>query len=681
MTFKNAIVMLMTMEPGRIVEYIDHEKIVCAVVTEAKNLRLRLLTDHNREVKLSVNRLTHKKGAHLDVSMGRDKLVAEVKATAQRRQALIAGVDIKELWEVLNSEQEWIDLVTMTAFCFPENVTADHESAVIRAFFGDRLYFKFSPDRFFPNSEDRVAQITARLEAEAKKNRIIEEGGKWLAGFTRDPNLKMPEVATQGQREVVAILKSVFLKAKESPHYAVGKALLAKVGIKYTEGAFELLVKLGAWSETENIDLYRLEIPVAFTDEVAAQADELVKKNTEAIEAARAETVRKDLTSLSLMTIDGQATLDFDDALSIEKDGDQYRLGVHIADVAHFIKRWDLIDQEAMARASSIYMPDNKIPMIPASLAEGLCSLKAGELRPAISILARISPNFDLIDYEVIPSLVRVKNQYTYFDVNTVADKDPEIVALHAIAKRFREFRMAQNAVQITLPEVNVWINSDGTPGVSHVNRESPSRMLVAELMIMANWLMAKFLADHDMPAVFRTQPEPKQRLYKGDGGSVFQNWMQRKLLSRFVLGITPQPHSGLGLEAYVTATSPIRKYFDLTTQRQIRAIFDLEQPATESAVDRVIQIIGSSMTSISRLQFGRSRFWLLKYLETQVGKKEEALVLSERRNHFIVLLKAYMMECSLAKSGGIKLSPESLVQVTIQNVNARRDVVTVFLS
>jgi exoribonuclease II len=673
--------MLMTMEPGRIVEYIDHEKIVCAVVTEAKNLRLRLLTDHNREVKLSVNRLTHKKGAHLDVSMGRDKLVAEVKATAQRRQALIAGVDIKELWEVLNSEQEWIDLVTMTAFCFPENVTADHESAVIRAFFGDRLYFKFSPDRFFPNSEDRVAQITARLEAEAKKNRIIEEGGKWLAGFTRDPNLKMPEVATQGQREVVAILKSVFLKAKESPHYAVGKALLAKVGIKYTEGAFELLVKLGAWSETENIDLYRLEIPVAFTDEVAAQADELVKKNTEAIEAARAETVRKDLTSLSLMTIDGQATLDFDDALSIEKDGDQYRLGVHIADVAHFIKRWDLIDQEAMARASSIYMPDNKIPMIPASLAEGLCSLKAGELRPAISILARISPNFDLIDYEVIPSLVRVKNQYTYFDVNTVADKDPEIVALHAIAKRFREFRMAQNAVQITLPEVNVWINSDGTPGVSHVNRESPSRMLVAELMIMANWLMAKFLADHDMPAVFRTQPEPKQRLYKGDGGSVFQNWMQRKLLSRFVLGITPQPHSGLGLEAYVTATSPIRKYFDLTTQRQIRAIFDLEQPATESAVDRVIQIIGSSMTSISRLQFGRSRFWLLKYLETQVGKKEEALVLSERRNHFIVLLKAYMMECSLAKSGGIKLSPESLVQVTIQNVNARRDVVTVFLS
>jgi len=326
-------------------------------------------------------------------------------------------------------------------------------------------------------------------------------------------------------------------------------------------------------------------------------------------------------------------------------------------------------------------MPDNKIPMIPASLAEGLCSLKAGELRPAISILARISPNFDLIDYEVIPSLVRVKNQYTYFDVNTVADKDPEIVALHAIAKRFREFRMAQNAVQITLPEVNVWINSDGTPGVSHVNRESPSRMLVAELMIMANWLMAKFLADHDMPAVFRTQPEPKQRLYKGDGGSVFQNWMQRKLLSRFVLGITPQPHSGLGLEAYVTATSPIRKYFDLTTQRQIRAIFDLEQPATESAVDRVIQIIGSSMTSISRLQFGRSRFWLLKYLETQVGKKEEALVLSERRNHFIVLLKAYMMECSLAKSGGIKLSPESLVQVTIQNVNARRDVVTVFLS
>lgn len=673
--------MLTSMEPGRIVEYIDREKIVCAVVTEAKNLRLRLLTDHNREVKLSVNRLTHKRGRSLDVSMGRDKLVAAVKETAERRQALIADIDIKELWEVLNSEQEWIDLVTMTAFCFPENATDDHESAVIRAFFNDRLYFKFSPDKFFPNSEDRVAQITARLEAEARKNRIIEEGGRFLATVQASSGNTGLTAETDQQKAVVDILKSVFLKGKESPQYDIGKSLLAKAGLKDSDAAFDLLVKLGVWSDTENIDLKRLETPTVFPQAVTTLADALVQNSSQAMARAEAETVRRDLTALSLMTIDGQATLDFDDALSIQWEGDQYRLGIHIADVAHFIKKSDPIDQQAMERASSIYMPDDKIPMIPPQLAEGLCSLKAGQLRPAISVMARLSSNFDLIDYKVVPSLVKVEHQYTYFDVNSVADEDPDIMALHAAAKRFREKRMAANAVQITLPEVNIWLDENGAPAVNRLNRESPGRMLVAELMIMANWLMATFLGRHEMVAIFRSQSEPKQRLYKGDGGSVFQNWMQRKHLSRFVLGPTPQPHSGLGVDAYVTATSPIRKYLDLTTQRQIRAIFKLEPPADEAAIDQVIQMVAPAVADVGRLQVARNRFWLLKYLETQVGQKKEALVLSERRNHYIILLTDYMMECSLPKASGLKLKPESMIQVTIQNVNARKDVITVFLS
>ncbi len=93
---------------------------------------------------------------------------------------------------------------------------------------------------------------------------------------------------------------------------------------------------------------------------------------------------------LSSMTIDGQSTLDFDDAISIEDHGDRYRLGIHIVDVGHYVKKGDLIDREAISRGSSIYMPDQKIPMLPTSLAEDLCSLKAGQPRPAISILVNL---------------------------------------------------------------------------------------------------------------------------------------------------------------------------------------------------------------------------------------------------------------------------------------------------
>ena len=123
------------MELGSIVEYIDRQRILCAVVLEIKNQRLRLLTENNREVKLSAARLLHKDKARLNISMGRDKIVDALKEVANKRKALLNQVDIKDLWEVLNTEQVWIDLETMTEFCFPDNPGADHESAGIAGVF------------------------------------------------------------------------------------------------------------------------------------------------------------------------------------------------------------------------------------------------------------------------------------------------------------------------------------------------------------------------------------------------------------------------------------------------------------------------------------------------------------------------------------------------------------------
>jgi exoribonuclease-2 len=202
--------------------------------------------------------------------------------------------------------------------------------------------------------------------------------------------------------------------------------------------------------------------------------------------------------------------------------------------------------------------------------------------------------------------------------------------------------------------------------------------MLVEEIMIMANWLMARYLAENQMPAVFRSQPEPRERLYKGNGGTMYQNWMQRRFLSRFVLGFQPEKHSGLGLNAYVTATSPIRKYFDLVTQRQIRAVLGMERPYTSDEIDKVIQQLALPMGNVSRTQFGRQRYWLLKYLEQHIGRKEEAIVLTKRRNNYQILLSAYMTECDLPISSGFVLKPEDLIQVTIQNISARKDLLQV---
>jgi exoribonuclease II len=662
------------MEPGTIVEYIDRQRIMCAVVLEVKNQRLRLLTETHREVKLSANRLLFLPGASGDLSAGRDALAGVLKETAERRRRLAERVDIEELWEVLHEEQEWIDLDTMTDLCFPGAVDDDHRSAAARAFFDNRVYFKFNSDRYFPHTPEQVDAIQAQEREAARRQRVIEAGGDWLARALKG-GTPSPEAFTPEQAEWVEIIRSVYLLEKESPHWDLGKAMLARAGVDMGDPVFRLLVALGAWSPDENVELYRFDVPVEFPNVVVDRTADLVRSGS----AIDMDGVRRDLTGLELMTIDGQYTLDFDDALSIRDMGNHCELGVHIADVSHFIRRDDPIDREAIARGSSIYMPDQKIPMLPQTLAEDLCSLKAGELRPAVSILIRIDREAEILGYEIVPSAIRVAHQLSYFDANMMAEGNPDIMLLHAIARKYRQKRLADGAVQITLPELNIWLGEDGTPVVNRTNRESPGRLLVSEIMIMANALMARFLAEKEIPAVFRSQPAPRDRLYKDSEGTLFQNWMQRKFLSRFALGPGPERHSGLGVDAYVTATSPIRKYFDLITQRQIRSAFGLETPYTQEEVSLAIGALEAPMTAVSRLQFRRKRYWLLKYLEGRVGEKEEALVLARRKSDYLALLPEYMIECAIPFSSGLALKPENVTQVTLQHVDARRDVLTVF--
>jgi len=660
------------MQVGRIVEYIDRRKIICAVVLEVKDQRLRLLTETNREVNLSSNRLSHKGKTSLNLSGGRLKAVNALKEIADKRITLIDEIDILELWEVLNGEQEWIDLATMTEFCFPDNPTGDHEAATSRAFFHNRLYFRFDNDRFSPNSVKQVEQNIAREKEITRKNQIVKTGGIWLKGVL-DGN---PPDPPRDNLEFSDILRSLYLYNEKSDRHAIGKAILAKAGINDIESIFHILVGLGIFDENENIDLPRYDIPTSFSEEVLRKATELVC-NTDSIPA---RSTHKDLTSLPIMTIDGQGTLDFDDSISIEDQGDRYRLGIHIIDVGHFVKKNDIIDQEAFMRGSSIYMPDSKIPMLPPQLSEGLCSLKAGEIQPAISIMTNLSRSADIIDYEIFPSLIKVKEHLTYHDVNMMAEENKNIRILREIAEAFRRDRLARGAVQISLPDINIELTEDGKITVNKINRGSPARILVEELMILANWLMAKFLKEQDMPAIFRSQPDPKARLYKGTDGTLYQNYMQRRQLSRFVLDHKPERHSGLGLNAYVTATSPIRKYFDLITQRQIRAAFDLEIPYTERDMDSMIHMLEQPMTNILGIQYRRKRYWLLKYLENKTGKKNEAIVLFKRRSNYQVLLPDYMTECSLPVSSSIELRPEDIIQVTIQHANARKDTLSIFL-
>ena len=656
---------------GCIVEYIDQQKIIAAAILQEKKGKLRLLNENNREVNFSEKRLSHISQVCLDTSVARDSIVAQLKQLSQNRKKLSETINIKELWEILHEESEDIDIPTMTLFCFDPPLTCDHEAAVIRAFFYDRFFFKFNKIIFAPYTTEQVENKKRQVQEDAKREIMIQKGAAWINDVINNKNGSNTAI----DQDIINILKSYYLFNNNSDSCVIAKNIIKKSPLNSSEQLFNVFVKAGIWDQNKNTDLLVMQIPTHFSRDVLEQEKKVTNTQVNFFD----DPLRKDLTNIPLITIDGQSTLDFDDAISLENTETGYTLGIHIIDVDAYVKSNDPIDLAARDRASSIYMPDDKLPMIPSHLSEDLCSLKENEIRPGISTIIKMNRFFEIRDYKVIPSIIKVHKQMSYAEANLLNGKNDPITTLYKIATLLREKRLKAGAIQITLPEVNVWLEENQEIGYLKIDRENPSRMLVSEMMIFANSLMAKFLADNNMPAVFRSQAPPKQRLFKGIETSLALNFMQRKHLSRAMIGTDPQSHSGLGVKAYATATSPIRRYHDLLTQRQIKAVFGYDKAYSKAELENILQSISLPIANAGRIQASRKRYWIIKYLETQRGANYEAMVLDSYRDHYNVLIKEFMLESKLPPSG-IKLIHGDIIQVTIQHADARRDQLSLFV-
>jgi len=655
---------------GSIVEYIDQQKIIAAVVLQEKKGKLGLLNENNREVNFSEKRLSHISRTCIDISIARQSIVNQLKQRAKDRDNLAKTINIFELWEIFHEEPEEIDISAMTLFCFDPPLHSDHEAAVIRAFFCDKLYFKFNKMIFLPYTLEQVEEKRRQIKRAEKQERQIQKGSIWINDVLNNKNGS----SIPTDRDVINILKSYYLFNNDSDSKIIARSILKKSPLNSAEQLFNVFVKAGIWEQNENINILSLQIPTFFSKEVLELEKQLADTPINFFD----DPLRKDLTNIPLITIDGQSTLDFDDAISLEKIETGYTLGIHIIDVDAYIKHDDPIDIAARNRASSIYMPDDKLPMIPPNLSEDLCSLKENAIRPGISTMVKMNRFFEIQDFKIIPSVIKVHKQMSYAEANLLNGMNDPITTLYKIATQLRDKRLKAGAVQITLPEVNVWVEDNQEIGYSKIDRENPSRMLVSEMMILANTLMAKFLSNNDMPAVFRSQTEPSQRLFKGIETSLILNFMQRKHLSRAVIGTKPQAHSGLGVKAYVTATSPIRRYHDLLTQRQIKSVLGYGNAYSKDELDYILQSVSINIANAGRVQALRKRYWITKHLESMRGSTYEALVLDSYRDHYNILIKEFMLEAKLP-TGGIKPKNGDIIQVTIQHADARREQLSLF--
>ena len=351
-----------------------------------------------------------------------------------------------------------------------------------------------------------------------------------------------------------------------------------------------------------------LGLPIDFPADVLAQADGFGEVAPDKVLAADE---RRDLRERIHVTIDGEDARDFDDAVSAEKEGECYRVWVSIADVAFYVKARSALDREARLRGTSVYLPDQVLPMFPERLSNGLCSLVPEEPRLTLTCEMVVDKKGVRTDVSVYPSLIRSAARLTYTQVQALIDGDRTAVAAMTApvvrqaveaSRLLRTRRFRQGSLDLDIAEAHVVIDDEGDPADIVPRRSLEAHHVIEDLMIAANESVAEYLLGRGLAGVYRVHPPPPREKWEQ-----LESWansyglrLQSKdrenpgNVARFVrrLKQTPQAeagqmlllrslsqayysayvalHFGLASDAYAHFTSPIRRYPDLLVHRAL---------------------------------------------------------------------------------------------------------------
>lgn len=641
---------------GRIIEFIEDGKLFCAICLEEKAGRLRVLTSKNKEMNISTRRVLSTSSKVYPKEETKESLLAILRQAEERREQLKSEVDIRELWEAVN-DQEDLGFRDLAELVFGYGIGDEHISAVIRALFEDRVYFRLREKVFSPVPPEKVEEHFQRLEEEEKLRQKIlrlQEGiGRLLSQGLVDDEIK---------NELIELLKELALYDKEAKDYELIKEIFQSFGGPDPRKAKEILQSLGVWAEDEDLELLRSTLQRDFPPGITEEAIRLRRLRNHL-------NGREDLRGVTIFTIDGPKTKDFDDAISLEKIPQGYRLGIHISDVSCVVLPDSKIDKVIMERVSSLYLPTRYIPMMPPELSEDGLSLVEGLDRPCISLLIEIDKDFQVKAWQFVPSVVRVEKQLTYDQVDQAMEYEEVFEILSLFSEHLRKKRLEQGGLDLTLPEVVLAYRPDGRLELFQVDLSSPSRRIVQEIMILYNKLAARFLVDQGIPALFRVQEGPTERFSESDMDRILYVFLQRRKLMPLLITTSYGPHVPLGVDSYVQVSSPIRRYLDLVVQRQISAALkNRALPYDTKALEYIKATTEPILKEQEKVRRASFTYWLLRYFQQNQEKTFHGLVLDELKSRLRVIIKEALFVVEAKREvfkGGVSQGDELLIKVT----------------
>jgi exoribonuclease II len=589
---------------GMLVEYLDEGRLRAALALREQGEHVIVADASGNERRIARELILIRYPERL---ASRDNVKEALAALNLERTRLAAEIDLNLLWEIVREDPRGLTAAAL-ADTFYGHSSPVEAAAMLDALLSDRLYFVRRHMEFVAREPEQVE----RLRVQYEKIRLRSADGQQ----TRRLLSNILDGGAVPQREAVEGLITDLTRYLENPfarNRTTATMLEAVAGeLAPAEAAYEILARLGARPQGARYAL------IGGLRTVFSQAAE-----QEALSLHPPE--RSPAVSHWVISIDDTETVEIDDALACETlPNGGLRVRVHIALVADFVGKGGPMDTDAAARGTTIYLPETTIRMLPDPVSTVAASLIAGAPRHVLTTDVELSADGELRRYTLAIEQIKVDARLTYDAADRilagpVSDAEARSFAtlerLREVAARLRARRLAAGAHLIYRREPKVTVIGDEIE-IKVIDNLSPSRELVAECMILSNHIAARIAADYQLPMIFRVQPNPGEDLFA-----------QRARLSLY-----PGFHAGVGLDSYLQASSPIRRYVDLVLQRQLVAMVDGGLSAYDR--DELMAVMAAAEATEAEgreLERRAKRYWTLVYLQRKLAEEPlEATVLRD---------------------------------------------------
>lgn len=630
---------------------------------------LTVFTEEGKELGIDLKKFVLSTGIKFDKKQTPSEYKLKLRTLRKELELNKQRVDIEMLWECISDSDAIFKFEQLINIYFGNNEADDKEILLLFwALEKDKIYFVRNDNGYKPRTKKEVSNFKNLLDLkrikEEEKIEAIRIAREIISGSDVIDNNKV----SFNFKEYIELLKGYVIYLDKDERANEAKSFMSESGIRDLEGAIEFLIKTGNWNEDDDPRFKRMGITRDFKKNIYQEAQKLYERDLE-------EETLEDLSELNTYTIDDESTVDIDDAISIEKHQDGYIVGIHISNVAGFVDKWSILDEEAANRGESIYLTEYNIHMFPLELISRKFSLHENSPMYAISLMVEFDQRLNIKNYRFTNSKIIVNKNLSYEEASSFFIEDSDLKSLVEIAENLRNKRLDKGAFVVHLPKLKIIINEQGQIVVQKYYMNTIAHLVVSEFMILMNWLAAKFFKENKIPAIFRSQTEPvheEARLL--DRSDPLYPLKAVKFLRPSKVGLEPEPHCLLGLDFYVQVTSPIRRYLDLILQRQI--LGHLRKHGyyyTEDELESLYPRVDVGVRDKKYIEKARERYWIFKYLKNNEGKEIKGVVSSSDEKKNSIYLPDYLFEVQIPKISEVNPSPGDTVILVIKEVDPLR--------